>query len=97
MLVKLVFTTQKWWASLPFSWHVHVDTWVLTCYVTVSFSAAMHKRHFFLSDLMLLQVRTVRVEKRINEIVNRLNRTKVERKPDFKGTTMIFVSAQVSI
>lgn len=38
----------------------------------------------------------MRVEKRINEIVNRLNRTKVERKPDFKGTTMIFVSAQVS-
>ncbi|KAB1204397.1 La protein 1 [Morella rubra] len=30
-------------------------------------------------------VRTVRVEKRINEIVNRLNRTKVERKPDFKA------------
>ncbi|KAL6216457.1 hypothetical protein ACLB2K_009680 [Fragaria x ananassa] len=32
-------------------------------------------------------VRTVRVEKRINEIVNRLNRTKVERKPDLKVTT----------
>ncbi|TKY74581.1 Coiled-coil domain-containing protein 25 [Spatholobus suberectus] len=30
-------------------------------------------------------VRTVRVEKRINEIVNRLNKTKVERKPDFKA------------
>ncbi|KAL3013889.1 hypothetical protein AAZX31_06G078500 [Glycine max] len=30
-------------------------------------------------------VRTVRVEKRINEIVNRLNKTKVERKPDLKG------------
>ncbi|KAL6207745.1 hypothetical protein ACLB2K_018699 [Fragaria x ananassa] len=30
---------------------------------------------------------TVRVEKRINEIVNRLNRTKVERKPDLKVTT----------
>ncbi|KAK1313917.1 hypothetical protein QJS10_CPA06g00684 [Acorus calamus] len=29
-------------------------------------------------------VRTVRVEKRINEIVNRLNKTKVERKPDLK-------------
>lgn len=27
----------------------------------------------------------MRVEKRINEIVNRLNRTKVERKPDLKG------------
>lgn len=39
-----------------------------------------------LSDLILyLQVRTVRVEKRINEIVNRLNKTKVERKPDLKG------------
>ncbi|MFS8002682.1 putative NFACT, RNA-binding domain-containing protein [Helianthus anomalus] len=32
-------------------------------------------------------VRTVRVEKRINEVVNRLNRTKVERKPDLKGNT----------
>lgn len=31
------------------------------------------------------QVRTVRVEKRINDIVNRLNKTKVERKPDLKG------------
>ncbi|KAL2454797.1 hypothetical protein Adt_47699 [Abeliophyllum distichum] len=30
-------------------------------------------------------VRTVRVEKRINEIVNRLNRTKVERTPDLKA------------
>lgn len=27
----------------------------------------------------------MRVEKRINEIVNRLNRTKVERKPDLKA------------
>ncbi|KAE8721725.1 Coiled-coil domain-containing protein 25 [Hibiscus syriacus] len=30
-------------------------------------------------------VRTVRVEKRINEIINRLNKTKVERKPDLKA------------
>ncbi|GKA78115.1 coiled-coil domain-containing protein 25 [Tanacetum coccineum] len=30
-------------------------------------------------------VRTVRVEKRINEVVNRLNRTKVERKADLKA------------
>lgn len=30
-------------------------------------------------------VRTVRVEKRINDIVNRLNKTKVERKPDLKA------------
>lgn len=30
-------------------------------------------------------MRTVRVEKRINEVVNRLNKTKVERKPDLKG------------
>ncbi|XP_027081329.1 uncharacterized protein [Coffea arabica] len=30
-------------------------------------------------------VRIVKVEKRINEIVNRLNRTKVERKPDLKA------------
>ncbi|OAY78751.1 coiled-coil domain-containing protein 25-like isoform X1 [Ananas comosus] len=29
--------------------------------------------------------RTVKVEKRINEIVNRLNKTKVERKPDLKA------------
>jgi hypothetical protein len=27
----------------------------------------------------------VKVEKRINEIVNRLNKTKVEQKPDLKG------------
>ncbi|TXG62040.1 hypothetical protein EZV62_013403 [Acer yangbiense] len=30
-------------------------------------------------------VRTVRVEKRINEVVNRLNKTKIERKPDLKA------------
>ncbi|XXG45783.1 hypothetical protein AAC387_Pa02g0771 [Persea americana] len=30
-------------------------------------------------------VRTVRVEKRIKEIVNRLNKTKVERKPDLRA------------
>ncbi|KAL1562212.1 Coiled-coil domain-containing protein 25 [Salvia divinorum] len=30
-------------------------------------------------------VRTMKVEKRINEIVNRLNKTKVERKPDLKA------------
>ncbi|KAH7574227.1 hypothetical protein JRO89_XS03G0268500 [Xanthoceras sorbifolium] len=30
-------------------------------------------------------VRTVRVEKRMNEVVNRLNKTKVERKPDLKA------------
>ncbi|KAF8034618.1 hypothetical protein BT93_C0812 [Corymbia citriodora subsp. variegata] len=30
-------------------------------------------------------VRTVRVEKRLNDVVNRLNRTKVERTPDLKA------------
>ncbi|OWM86625.1 hypothetical protein CDL15_Pgr015660 [Punica granatum] len=30
-------------------------------------------------------VRTVKVEKRINEVVNRLNKTKVERKPDLRA------------
>ncbi|XP_013621276.1 coiled-coil domain-containing protein 25-like isoform X2 [Brassica napus] len=30
-------------------------------------------------------VRTIRVEKRVNEIVNRLNKTKVERTPDFRA------------
>lgn len=30
----------------------------------------------------------MKVEKRINEIVNRLNKTKVERKPDLKGAHM---------
>ncbi|CAL5097611.1 unnamed protein product [Urochloa decumbens] len=30
-------------------------------------------------------VRTIKVEKRINEIVNRLNKTKVERTPDLKA------------
>ena len=32
----------------------------------------------------LFQVRKVRVEKRINEIVNRLNKTKEEQHPDFR-------------
>eukprot|EP00249_Psilotum_nudum_P036730 c8519_g1_i2 orf=223-456(+) len=32
-----------------------------------------------------LKVRTVRVEKRMNDVVNRLNKTKVEQKPDLKA------------
>eukprot|EP00850_Spirogloea_muscicola_P024947 SM001830S04168 [mRNA] locus=s1830:631:1783:+ [translate_table: standard] len=32
------------------------------------------------------QVRTVRVEKRLNDVVNRLNKSKVERTPDLKGS-----------
>ena len=32
------------------------------------------------------QVRTVRVETRKNEIVNRLNKTKTEQTPDLKGS-----------
>ncbi|KMT18161.1 hypothetical protein BVRB_2g031900 [Beta vulgaris subsp. vulgaris] len=39
-------------------------------------------------------VRTVRVEKRINEIVNRLNRTKVERTPDFKAEREAYSAAE---
>lgn len=31
------------------------------------------------------EVRKVRVEKRINEIINRLNKTKIEAQPDFRG------------
>uniref|UniRef100_J3KUI7 NFACT RNA-binding domain-containing protein n=1 Tax=Oryza brachyantha TaxID=4533 RepID=J3KUI7_ORYBR len=34
-------------------------------------------------------VRTIKVEKRINEIVNRLNKTKVERKPDLKDISFL--------
>lgn len=33
----------------------------------------------------------MKVEKRINEIVNRLNKTKVERKPDLKGKILQFL------
>ncbi|KNA21759.1 hypothetical protein SOVF_040550 [Spinacia oleracea] len=39
-------------------------------------------------------VRTVRVEKRINEVVNRLNRTKVERTPDFKAEREAYAAAE---
>ncbi|KAL8137088.1 hypothetical protein V2J09_003089, partial [Rumex salicifolius] len=39
-------------------------------------------------------VRTVRVEKRINEIVNRLNRTKVERNPDLKAEREAYGNAE---
>jgi hypothetical protein len=35
--------------------------------------------------IVYLQVRTVRVETRKNEIVNRLNKTKTEQTPDLKG------------
>ena len=33
---------------------------------------------------MILKVRSMKVEKRINEIVNRLNKTKTERFPDLR-------------
>ncbi|XP_050364001.1 uncharacterized protein LOC126782736 [Argentina anserina] len=39
-------------------------------------------------------VRTVKVEKRVNEIVNRLNKTKVERKPDLKAEREAVNSAE---
>ncbi|KAH9607351.1 hypothetical protein KSS87_000307 [Heliosperma pusillum] len=39
-------------------------------------------------------VRTVRVEKRINEVVNRLNRSKVERTPDFKAEREAYNNAE---
>ncbi|XP_047312258.1 coiled-coil domain-containing protein 25-like [Impatiens glandulifera] len=42
-------------------------------------------------------VRTVRVEKRINEIVNRLNRTKVERKPDLKGEREAIIAEERAV
>ncbi|XP_074276518.1 uncharacterized protein LOC141600229 [Silene latifolia] len=39
-------------------------------------------------------VRTVRVEKRINEVVNRLNRSKVERTVDFKAEREAYNNAE---
>jgi hypothetical protein len=41
-----------------------------------------------------LQVKTTRVEKRINEIVNRLNKTKVERTPDLKAEREVYNAAE---
>lgn len=62
-------------------------------YTCMSLILLSHWR-IFLLHFGCVQVRTVRVEKRINEVVNRLNRTKVERKPDLKGTftTMVLSS-----
>jgi len=39
-------------------------------------------------------VKTTRVEKRINEIVNRLNKTKVERTPDLKAEREVYNAAE---
>ncbi|GBG86062.1 hypothetical protein CBR_g40963 [Chara braunii] len=39
-------------------------------------------------------VRTVRVEKRVNEVVNRLNKTRVERKPDLKAEREAYDAAE---
>ncbi|KAJ7534900.1 hypothetical protein O6H91_12G009300 [Diphasiastrum complanatum] len=39
-------------------------------------------------------VRTTRIEKRINEIVNKLNRTKVERTPDLKAEREVYNAAE---
>eukprot|EP00249_Psilotum_nudum_P021570 c28157_g1_i1 orf=388-1035(-) len=41
-------------------------------------------------------VRTTRVEKRINEIVNRLNKTKIERRPDLKAEKEQYNAAERS-
>lgn len=38
-----------------------------------------------LEILLVVQVKTVRVEKKINEVVNRLNKTRAERKPDLRA------------
>lgn len=46
--------------------------------------------------IVYLQVRTVRVETRKNEIVNRLNKTKTEQTPDLKGEVFsVSLSAQI--
>lgn len=42
-------------------------------------------------------VRTIRVEKRINEIVNRLNRTKMERTPDLKAEREAYNAAEKAV
>ena len=43
----------------------------------------------YLKDIVcFLKVRTIRVEKRVNDIVNRLNKTKVERTPDLRGKSL---------
>ncbi|CAM6100221.1 unnamed protein product [Calypogeia fissa] len=39
-------------------------------------------------------VRTVRVEKRVNEVVNRLNKTKVEKSPDLKAERDLYNAAE---
>lgn len=39
---------------------------------------------YLYSQNTIPQVRKIRLEKRINEIVNRLNKTKVESHPDFR-------------
>ena len=38
-------------------------------------------------------MRTVKVEKRLNDVVNRLNKTKVERQVDFKGRVAAYAYA----
>ena len=50
--------------------------------VTVHYLLSFIVLHCFIG--FLFQVRKVRVEKRINEIVNRLNKTKEEQHPDFR-------------
>lgn len=40
--------------------------------------------HKILIISRLIKVKSIRVEKRINDIVNRLNKTKIERKPDLR-------------
>lgn len=58
----------------------------LSCICILEFSRERYSHRWLFVFGFVFQVRTVRVEKRINEVVNRLNRTKVERKPDLKGT-----------
>jgi hypothetical protein len=64
-------------------------------YVSIHGLKLMNCFNYNTCVLFVLKVRTIKVEKRINEIVNRLNKTKVERKPDLKGMSHLFESISI--
>ena len=47
---------------------------------------SLRQTNVYIQSTVRQQVHVLTVEKRVNEILNRLNKTRVERRPDLKGT-----------
>lgn len=86
------FNFVTWCSGAPLSFWILFQLFASTC--TPLLSLSLSCTITLLKSLwpcLFWQVKTVKVEKRMNEIVNRLNKTKVERMPDLKGNNLQFL------